>query len=153
MCPEAYAEQTANAFTFSPKCAYWVQNALSNFVYPRYSQLFPELQRVRDALDNELEATQNAVEQEAMAMTTEDAVRHLTGYTARTAGLMMDRWRGLFERLIVKFNDMTEKPEENGEYKRTPGGEHVPVIRPGYPERFRQIIVEKTGDRYLAPAK
>ena len=153
MCPEAYAEQTANAFTFSPKCAYWVQNALSNFVYPRYSQLFPELQRARDMLDNELEATQNAVEQEAKAMTTEDAVRHLTGYTARTAGLMMDRWRGLFERLIVKYNDMTEKPEENGQYKRTPGGEHVPVIRPGYPERFRQIIVEKTGDRYLAPAK
>ena len=63
---------------------------------------------------------------------------------------MMDRWRGLFERLIVKYNDMAEKPEENGQYKRTAGGEHVPLIRPGYPERYRRAIVKETGDRYKA---
>ena len=153
LCPEAYAEKTASAFDFSVKSAYWLQNALSNFVYPRYCQLFPEVQRVRDELDQELEAMQAHVDQEAQGMTQEEAVRHLTGYTARTAGMMMDRWRGLFERLIVKYNDMTEKPEEDGQYKRTVGGEHVPVIRPGYPERYRRTIIETTGDRYLVPAK
>ena len=153
LCPEPFAERTASAFDFSVKSAYWLQNALSNFVYPRYCQLFPEVQRVRDEIDQELEAMQAHVDQEAQAMTQEEAVRHLTGYTARTASMMMDRWRGLFERLIVKYNDMTEKPEENGQYKRTAGGEHVPVIRPGYPERYRRTIIETTGDRYLVPAK
>ncbi len=150
-CPEAYAEQTADAFTFSTKSAYWVQNALSNFVYPRYSQLFPEVQTARDRLDAELEGLQAKMDAEAAAMTTEEAVQHLTAYTARTSALMMNRWRQLFERLIVKYNDMTEKPEENGLFKKTAGGEHVPVIRPGYPERFRRIIVEKTGNRYRKP--
>ena len=150
-CPEAYAEQTADAFTFSTKSAYWVQNALSNFVYPRYSQLFPEVQTARDRLDAELEGLQAKMDAEAAGMTTEDAIQHLTAYTARTSALMMNRWRQLFERLIVKYNDMTEKPEENGLFKKTAGGEHVPGIRPGYPERFRRIIVEKTGNRYRKP--
>ena len=150
-CPEAYAEQTADAFTFSTKSAYWVQNALSNFVYPRYSQLFPEVQTARDRLDAELEGLQAKMDAEAAGMTTEEAVQHLTAYTVRTSALMMNRWRQLFERLIVKYNDMTEKPEENGLFKKTAGGEHVPVIRPGYPERFRRIIVEKTGNRYRKP--
>lgn len=150
-CPEAYAEQTADAFTFSTKSAYWVQNALSNFVYPRYSQLFPEVQTARDRLDAELEGLQAKMDAEAAGMTTEEAVQHLTAYTVRTSALMMNRWRQLFERLIVKYNDMTEKPEENGLFKKTAGGEHVPVIRPGYPERFRRVIVEKTGNRYRKP--
>ena len=33
----------------------------------------------------------------------------------------------------------------------TAGGEHVPVIRPGYPERYRKVVIETTGDRYLVP--
>ena len=150
LCPEAYAAQTASPFDFSVKSAYWLQNALSNFVYPRYCQLFPEVQQARDRLDRELESLQEQVEKEASAMSQEEAVRYLTGYTARTSGLMMDRWRTLFERLIVKYNDMTEKPEENGQYKKTAGGEHVPVIRPGYPERYRKAVIEATGERYLA---
>ena len=151
ICPEPYAEKTANAFTYSPKCAYWVQNALSNFVYPRYSQLFPELKTVRDQLDQELEAMQPMVDKEAQAMSTDDAIRHLTGYTCRTASMMMDRWHQLFQRLIVKYNDMTEKPEKDGQFLKTAGGEHVPVIRPGYPERFRREIVRQTGNRYAKP--
>lgn len=152
-CPEPYAERTADAFTFSLKCAYWVQNALSNFVYPRYSQLFPEVKRYRDTLDSEFESLQAKVDQEAAGMSEAEAIRHLTGYTSRAAGLMMDRWRELFQRIIVKYNDMTEKPEADGQFKRTAGGEHVPVIRPGYPERYRKVIVETTGDRYVVPTK
>ena len=153
LCPEPYAQQTADPFTFSLKSAYWLQNALSNFVYPRYCQLFPEVQQARDALDSELESLQEQVEKAAAALSQEEAVRYLTGYTARTSGLMMDRWRTLFERLIVKYNDFTEKPEADGQYKRTAGGEHVPVIRPGYPERYRRTVIESTGDRYLMPEK
>ena len=84
-------------------------------------------------------------------MPTDEAIKHLTAYGCRAASAMMDCWRGLFERLIVKYNDMTEKPEENGQYKRTAGGEHVPVIRPGYPERYRHTIVKETGERYKVP--
>ena len=153
ICPEPYAEKTADPFTFSTKSAYWMANALANFVYPRYSQLFPELQTVRDQLDQEFESLQAKIDDEAKAMAEPEAIRHLTGYSSRAAGLMMDRWRQLFERLIVKYNDMAIKPEENGQYKKTAGGDHVPLIRTGYPERYRKAIVDATGNRYLAPSK
>lgn len=153
VCPEPYAERTADPFTFSLKSAYWVCNALSNFVYPRYSQLFPDVQQVRDQLDRELEDMQAKIDTEAQAKNEAEAISHLTGYSCRAASMMMDRWRQLFERLIVKYNDMAIKPEENGQYKRTAGGDHMPLTRVGYPERYRKVIVEKTGDRYLVPEK
>ena len=34
---------------------------------------------------------------------------------------------------------------------KTPGGDHVPLTRPGYPETFRRAIVRETGTRYLVP--
>jgi hypothetical protein len=39
---------------------------------------------------------------------------------------MLSRWKQLATYLIVKFNDMTVRPEENGRFKLTPEG-MVPV--------------------------
>ena len=151
--PECFDQATADPFTFSLRSAYWVANALSNFVYPRYSQLFPELQRTRDALDAEFETLVAATDAEAKGMSEADARRHLTDVTLSAASTMMQRWRELAMRIIVKYNDMTEKVERDGQYLKTPGGDPVSVIRPGYPQRYRQAVIHATGDRYLAPGK
>ncbi len=152
LCPQPYAERTAGPFTFSLHSAYWLQNALSNFVYPRYSQLFPTLEQARDALDDQFESLQAKIEAEAAAMSRDEAIAHLTAYTERSAALMMNTWRDLFAHLIVRYNDMTVKPMTDGQYDRTAGGDHVPVQRPGYPEAYRRAIVSQTGDRYLVPS-
>lgn len=152
-CPEPYAQETADPFTFSLRSAYWVQNALSNFVYPRYCQLFPELRAERDRLDAELETEAQRMDLRAQRMERDEAVKQLTAFTVKSADTMMQRWQQLFQRIIVKYNDMTEKPEKNGQYVKTPGGDHVPVIRPGYPERYRRAVVGETGNRYLSPEK
>lgn len=149
--PECFAEETADAFTFTPRSAYWLSNAISNFVYPRYSQLFPELQTARDRLDDEFEALVQATDQEALTMSDDEARAHLTAVSQRAAQTMMLCWRQLGARIIVKYNDMAEKPERDGEYVKTPGGDHVPVIRPGYPQRYRRAIIQATGDRFRAP--
>jgi hypothetical protein len=51
--------------------------------------------------------------------------------------------------LIVKYNDMAVKPEENGHFKRSEYGLGATVKRPGYPETFKRRLVEQTGERYL----
>ena len=56
--PECYNTPGADAVTFSDKNAFWVCNWVSNMVYPRYSQLFPELQAVRDSLEADYFARQ-----------------------------------------------------------------------------------------------
>ena len=48
--PECYNTLGADDVTFSLKNAYWVENWVSNMVYPRYSVLFPSLKEVRDSL-------------------------------------------------------------------------------------------------------
>lgn len=150
--PVCFDQTTADPFTFSTRSAYWMANALSNFVYPRYSQLFPELQAERDALDSEFEALVAQADSAALTMTDDEARAHLTAIGLQAADTMIQRWQQLAMRLIVKYNDMTIKPERNGQYLRTPGGDHVPVIRPGYPEPYRRAIIQATGDRYRMPA-
>lgn len=150
--PECYAATTADAFHFSTRSAYWVQNWVSNMVYMRYSVLFPELQKVRDRLEADYNSLQAKVESEAAAMSREDAIRHLSAYSHRSASAMMDEWNQLAQLIIVKYNDMAVKRmDENGQYEKTPGGNPRPLLRPGYPEGYRRQVVNQAGKRYKVP--
>ena len=149
--PKCYDERTADAFHFSMQSAFWLQNCVANIIYARYCQLFPELQTVRDGLEARFEQEQASVESRAQGMAATEAVKMLTAYTASTAQQMMDEWTKLFERIQVKYNDFAVKPEADGKFKATPGGVSVPLQRPGYPQRFRHLIVEKEAARYSVP--
>ncbi len=148
--PSCYDQRTADTFHFSTRSAYWVQNWVSNMVYPRYSVLFPELQSVRDRLEQDYHSLQADIDARAAGMSKEDAVRFLGAYTCRTAQSMLDEWNQLAQTLIVKYNDMAVKrTNKQGQYEKTPGGNQRPVLRPGYPESYRRKIVEQAGERYL----
>ena len=152
--PECYNTPGADAVTFSDKNAYWVCNWVSNMVYPRYSQLFPSLKAVRDSLEQSYFAQQKAVEEQAMrlyANSEEAAIKYLNEYSNRQAQQMLARWKQLAVYLIVKFNDMAVKPEENGVFKRTATGIGARVARPGFPKPFAREYIRQTGDKYLSP--
>ena len=152
--PECYNTPGADAVTFSDKNAYWVCNWVSNMVYPRYSQLFPSLKAVRDSLEQSYFAQQKAIEEQAMrlyANSEEAAIKYLNEYSNRQAQQMLARWKQLAVYLIVKFNDMAVKPEENGAFKRTSTGIGARVVRPGFPKPFAREYIRQTGDKYLSP--
>ena len=148
--PECFNEKTADTFTFSFKSAYWMQNWVANMVYLRYSLLFPELAKVRDGLEAEFNRLQPEVEKNALSMTEAEARKYLSNYSYMQSAKMMDSWMQLAQLIVVRYNDMAQKKmDENGEWLKTPGGNQVPVNRPGYPERYRRAIVKEAGDRYL----
>lgn len=148
--PECFNEKTADTFTFSFKSAYWMQNWVSNMVYLRYSLLFPELQKVRDQLEHDFNQLQPEVEKNALSMTEAEAKKYLSNYSYRQSGNMMDQWMRLAQLIVVKYNDMAvKKVDENGHYLKTPGGNQLPVNRPGYPDSYRRAIVKESGDKYL----
>ena len=150
--PECYSQSTANTFRFSTRSAFWVQNWVSNMVYPRYQALFPEVKSVRDRLESDYNSLQASTEQEAASMGEQEARRFLSDFSHRVAQGMMDEWNTLAQTLIVKYNDMAVKrTDENGQYLKTPGGNQRPVLRPGYPESYRRRIVEDAGERYRVP--
>ncbi len=147
--PECFHPNSGNAFTFSFRSAYWLQNWVSNMVYARYCQLFPELRTERDRLERDWRSLQADVEREALARGDTEGRAALNAYSHRAAGQMMDEWSMLAQRLIVKYNDMAEKATDaEGRWLKTPGGQPRPVKRPGYPEAWRRRIVDEEGGRY-----
>lgn len=152
--PECYAVGTADDVTFSWKSAFWVENWVANMVYPRYSVLFPELEKTRDNVEAHLLSQQSEVEAEAIRLCNqgyhEQAVEYLTNYSTTSAQSMLTSWQQLGEKIIVKYNDMAVKKENpDGTFTKTKDGLAVAPERPGYPMKYRKRIIEQTGTRYL----
>lgn len=153
--PECYNTPGADALTFSDRNAYWVCNWVSNMVYPRYSQMFPSLKQVRDSLEQSYFARQQTIEQKASTLYQTDqaaALKFLNEYSNEQAQQMLARWKQLATYLIVKYNDMAVKPEENGQFKRTKTGLGARVARPGYPTPFAREYIRQTGGKYVQPS-
>lgn len=145
--PECYNTPGADAVTFSDKNAFWVCNWVSNMVYPRYSQTFPELQTLRDSLEASYFAQQADFEKKAMDLYATDkqaALRMLNDYSVEKAQQMLAEWKNLAIRIIVKYNDMGVKQEKDGKILKK-------VMRPGYPESFARKLVKETGNWYAVP--
>lgn len=152
--PECYNTKGADAVTFSMKNAFWVCNWVSNMVYPRYSLMFGSLKSVRDSLEASYFSAQAEIERKAMVLYDENpslAIDFLTDYSIDKAQQMIDRWRQLGTYLIVKYNDMAIKPDEDGRFIRTETGLGATVERPGFPENVAREIVKSSGDRYAVP--
>ena len=152
--PECYNTPGADAVTFSDKNAFWVCNWVSNMVYPRYSQMFPSLQEVRDSLESSYFALQPSIEDKAMSLYASDkagTLKFLNSYSNEKAQQMLARWKQLAIYLIVKYNDMTIKPTENGRFLRTKTGFGAKVIRQGFPENYARRLAKETGDKFKQP--
>ncbi|MBR1883027.1 MAG: C69 family dipeptidase [Muribaculaceae bacterium] len=154
--PKCYNTPGADCVTFSRDNAYWVCNWVANMVYPRYSLLFPSLKAVRDSLDNSYRAAQPAIEAQAVQLcrqNEQEAVRFLTDYSCRKGDEMIARWNQLAEYLIVKYNDMVVRTEENGKFKRTETGFKPIIEKPGIPFSTARRIAREAGDRLASPTE
>ena len=149
--PECYNTPGADDLTFSDKNAFWVENWVSNMVYPRYSMLFPALKEVRDSLEQAYFAQQVAVEEKAKSMEPAQMQRYLNDYSVQQAQQMLARWKQLATYLIVKYNDMAVRPEKNGQFTRGKYGLGETVKRPGYSPSYARKLVKEAGERYAVP--
>ena len=147
--PACYNTKGADAVTFSSDNAFWLCNMVSNMVYPRYSQLFPELKAVRDSLETSYFANQTSIEKQAADLYQTDkaaALKLLNNYSNTKADEMLASWKHLATRIIVKYNDMAVKKEKDGKLLQS-------VTRPGYPISFGRKLVKETDDWYAVPVE
>lgn len=154
--PSCYTLKYGNAVKFSLKSAFWVQNWVSNMVYPRYSQVYPDVKRVIDELHQKHFRAQNNIEttaQDLYKTNPENTVTFLTKYSNRMAEEMMTRWVELGWYLVVKHNDMVEKVDTpDGSFEVASEGAdtiNAKVKNVGYPQKTRKNIVDLTKDKYL----
>lgn len=154
--PACYTLKYANAVKFSLKSAFWVQNWVSNMVYPRYSMVYPDVKKALKELHDEYFASQPNIEEAAKTLfktNPQSAVSLLTKYSNQKADEMMSRWIELGWHLVVKYNDMVEKVETpDGGFEVVSDGVDTimaKVKNPGYPDATRKNIIESTGDKFL----
>ena len=142
--------------TFSWKSAFWLQNTVSNMVYPYYEKMFPDLLSYRESLDRSFGARVPVWEKTVMGG---DSIYNVytTNFTNECAEQMMQQWTELFQYLVVRHNDMALKKVADGgvnvpigkRFKKTEHGLAEAPDRPGYPEAYRKAIVEKECEKYL----
>jgi len=110
---------------------------------------------VRDSLDNSYLAAQPEVEkkaQELYAQNPQTAVKYLNEYGVEKAQQMLSSWKQLFQKLVVKYNDMIIKPtDKQGNFETTKEGLGARPVRPGYPEQYAKELIKQTGDKFLVP--
>ncbi len=155
--PACFNDPVADDITFSENSAFWVCNWVSNMVYPRYAQMFKTLESERQRFDQRFAESQAEVERHAIdlfnAQGPAAARDYLTTYSNTLGEEFLTAWKQFAVRLIVKYNDMCEKPEDENGFLRNSEGLGATVVRTGYPERTMQRLINSSGERFVCPTE
>lgn len=134
--PYNYRGEMASLSKFSWDSAFWVFNAVSNFVYPRYSLAIGDLQIKQNELEGYFLSRQEIIDGAALSLLNKskgEAVDYLTKYSLEAGSKTYSEWKNLFEFLNMKYMDGVVK-NEFGKTKRV-----------GYPEAFLKLMTAENG--------
>ncbi|MBW8333500.1 MAG: C69 family dipeptidase [Prolixibacteraceae bacterium] len=148
--PECFKEGNGDLLTWSETSAFWTFNTVSNFAYLRYDAMIPDVLKVQKNLEDKFVAYTPSVDMAAQnlwnAGKKKEALQFLTDYSVNQANGMTKEWKKLSQYLIVKFIDGNIKKEKDGVFERSETGMPVGPSQPGYPEWWKKVIVDSTGD-------
>lgn len=141
--PLCFQEGNGDLYTFSPTSAWWTFNIVANWAYPKYSRIYPEIQRVQQTWEDKFDTQVPGVDAQAAEMDEETAREFLTNYSCSQAENAVAAWQELGTFLMVKYLDGQERKEENGVFKRNDYGEPVGPNRPAFPDEFLEKIKDE----------
>jgi dipeptidase len=157
--PETYAVGNGDMLTYSPTSAFWTFNKVSNFAYLRYDLMIEDIQKRQKELEDGFFGSVKECDAQALALmkdpytkgNEEVIINLLTNYSVNAGNYTVESWNRLFEFLLVKYMDGNVKQEKNGEFIRNDWGYPAPPKHVGYPDYWKKIIIEETGDKFLMP--
>jgi dipeptidase len=153
--PHCVAEGNGDMLTYSETAAFWVFNRVAHFAYLFYNRVMPDLKKLQHDLENRFAGEIPEIDEKALALYKTDPVKGrevLTAYSAETAESTVNSWRKLGEFLLVKYLDGNVKKEKDGELLRNPWGYPLSPSFPGYPDSWKQQVIQETGDKLKTPA-
>ncbi len=144
--PECFSEHNGSLLEYSSTAAFWVFNQVSNFAYPRYSLVMPDIKKVQQHWETNFHTMIPSIDKTVMGLPEENAREFLTTFSHTQATNTTAAWKKLGEFLLVKYLDGVIKKEENGKFLQNDKKIPEEIIRPGYPEEYlRQLIKETPG--------
>jgi len=148
--PECFKVGNGDMLTFSETSAFWTFNVVSNFTYLRYDAMIPDVLKVQKNLENKFVAYTPSVDMAAQSLWNSgkksETLQFLTDYSVNQANGMNREWKKLSQYLFVKFMDGNIKKEKDGVFERTETGMPPSPNQPGYPDWWKKVIVDGTGD-------
>ncbi len=148
--PDPFRRENNSMNEFSTESAFWMNNFVANMVYPRYSAMIGDLKEAQKELEDFYAKDQEEVEKMVSGLTPSGRTDYLTGKTIAYTDMMMKRWDKLAKLLIVKYNDQSIRPSQNGEIlSGRPGPGFQRPTPPAYSPVFIDAIKAETGNRYL----
>lgn len=148
--PECFKVGNGDMLTYSETSAFWTFNLVSNFAYLRYDAMIPDIQKVQKSLEDKFVAYTPSVDQAAQSLWNSgkkaETLQFLTDYSVNQANGMTKEWKKLSQYLIVKFIDGNIKKEKDGAFERTETGMPPGPSQPGYPDWWKKVIVDQTGN-------
>ena len=150
--PIEFRQGNGDMLTYSDNAAFWVFNRLAHFKYLFYNRVICDIQKVQNELETAYQEQVKVVDNQAVEMLNNggeiEAINFLTDFDAKVAANTIKRWKELDNYLLVKYLDSNIKQEENGEFKRNGHGYPAKPKQPGYPDSWKEEVIEKTGDRF-----
>jgi len=148
--PECFRVGNGDMLSYSETSAFWIFNTVSNFAYLRYDAMIPDVLKTQKNLENKFVAYTPSVDMAAQNLWNsgkkQETLAFLTDYSVNQANGMTIEWKKLSQFLIVKFIDGNIKKEKDGKFERTETGIAPGPNQPGYPDWWKKVIVDQTGD-------
>ncbi len=148
--PECFKVGNGDLLTYSETSAFWTFNVVANFAYLRYDAMIPDVLKVQKSLEDKFIAYTSSVDFAAQnlwnAGKKKETIEFLTDYSVNQANGMTKEWKKLSQYLIVKYMDGNIKKEKDGTFERTETGMPSGPDQPGYPDWWKKVIVDGTGD-------
>lgn len=145
--PKALDTATADLYTLSWESMFWVNNFVANQAYNRYSQMIPDIRRVQQGLEKDIDGAVAAARAEIAGKSYAEAQAALNALTDKWTQKATADYKALGEYLFVKYLDGNIKKESDGKFARNPYGMPVQPVFGGYNERYFRSIVEDAGER------
>jgi len=154
--PFSYSEQSGDILTYSDASAFWIFNRVSHISYLFYQRAITDIREKQHTLLDKYEAFIPAIDQAALALYHSDpalAAGFLTDFSHNTANSLLDEWKALGEFLLVKYLDGNIKQEKDGVFLRNPWGFPLSPSHPDHPDKWKEMLIEQSGDQFLIPGQ
>lgn len=147
--PHELSPENGDLYNISWNSMFWVNNYVANQAYNRYSQMIPDIRRVQEGYEKELEGTVDVL---ASTFTSEvpyeQARTTLNGLTVSSAEKVTKGYKNLGDFLLVKYLDgNVKKQNTDGSFLRNEYGVPEQPEWPGYNKKYYEEIVREQGDR------
>ena len=141
--PECFDENNGSLLEYSPTSAFWIFNRVSNFAYPKYSLVMPDIKKVQQYWEDNFQVLVPNIDKAILGMPEENAREFLTNFSVTQATNVFNAWKKLDEFLLVKYLDGAIKKVVDGQFAQNEKKLPIGLMRPGYPEDYLREMVEK----------